>query len=218
MSNAVQHQTNRSPACTRTARSRRRMLYVVAVGTLISTLNQAYKSSEVHVSARMISGGRLLALTSSGIYRCTPLATLIRAMRRAGENRSLVRAILNARKRDVPIIGSDYANIFIRYITRPSWRKALSEITALTFDWLTRYIHPPRHLSGLIPFIRGIRERKREMNKRRKTKGNEIEEERREESGERTLSQTFRPTISPLFEESRARNSSPDLFTPLSRR
>jgi len=65
LSNVVQHQTNRSQAC---ARSARRMLYVVAVGTLISTLNQAYKSSEVHVSTRMISGGRLLALTSSGIY------------------------------------------------------------------------------------------------------------------------------------------------------
>jgi len=50
------------------ARSARRMLYVAAVGTLISTLNQAYKSSEVHVSMRMISEGRLLALTSSGIY------------------------------------------------------------------------------------------------------------------------------------------------------
>lgn len=66
--NAVQLQTNRSPARTRIARSRWRMLYVVAVGTLISTLNQAYKSSEVHVSARMISGGRLLALTSHPGY------------------------------------------------------------------------------------------------------------------------------------------------------
>lgn len=97
MSNAVQHQTNRSPACTRTAQSRRRMLYVVAVGTLISTLNQAYKSSEVHVSARMISGGRLLALTSSGIYigalhlqrsSAPRRAMPYDAMRRAGENRS----------------------------------------------------------------------------------------------------------------------------------
>lgn len=94
MSNAVQHQTNRSPACTWTARSRRRMLYVVAVGTLISTLNQAYKSSEVHVSARMISGGRLLALTSSGIYIGALHLQRSSAMRRAGENRSLVRAIL----------------------------------------------------------------------------------------------------------------------------
>lgn len=57
----MQHQTNRSQPCSRSAQ---RMLYVVAVGTLISTLNQVYKSSEMHVSTRMISGGRLLALTS----------------------------------------------------------------------------------------------------------------------------------------------------------
>lgn len=74
-----------SGAHTNRSISSARMLYVVAVGTLISTLNQAYKSSEVHVSTRMISGGRLLALTSSGIYRYTPLATtvLVRAHARA---------------------------------------------------------------------------------------------------------------------------------------
>lgn len=146
------------------------MLYVVAVGTLISTLNQAYKSSEVHVSARMISGGRLLALTSSGIYIGALHLQRSSAMRRAGENRSLVRAILAPETRRAHH-WLDYANIFIRYITRPSWRKTLSEITVQTLDRLSREVY--FHLAaptGLIPFIRGIHENlhfgEREMNKR----------------------------------------------------
>lgn len=145
MSNAVQHQTNRSAARTRTARSRRSMLYVVAVGTLISTLNQAYKSSEVHVSTRMISGGRLLALTSSGIYRYTPLATtaLVRARTRreldfaepAGTLVARIRSFSRgyartslARALAIPALGAqrlcahhrlETTSFFIRYITRP---------------------------------------------------------------------------------------------------
>lgn len=113
----------------------------------------------------------------------------------------------------------DYANIFIRYITRPSWRKALSEITVQTLDRaLEAYFHSAAP-TGLIPFIRGIHENlrfeERETNKRMNERKNLIDglslsKEEKGRSRERVLSQTFRSIASiALFEESRVKNSSP---------
>lgn len=119
----------------RTARPRRRMLCVVAVGTLISTLNQAYKSSGMHVSARMISGGRLLALTSPGIRTSVRSTCDAHSAPIRWKSRSLPREIPKCARDAHHRLDSRRPSIFIRYITRSRHEgKALSEITAQALE------------------------------------------------------------------------------------
>ena len=133
------------------ARSARRMLYVAAVGTLISTLNQAYKSSEVHVSMRMISEGRLLALTSSGIYigalQLRRSSAAYRAVLSGAELAKIARLLvrIRAQYRHGRTVHNrcahhwlDYASIFIRYITRPPWKSPFGNYCANTQTWEKR--------------------------------------------------------------------------------
>jgi len=217
--NTVQHQTNRSPARTRIARSRWRMLYVVAVGTLISTLNQAYKSSEVHVSVRMISGGRLLALTSSGyvsVHSTCDAHPRCAAREAPSRRKPLARSRAQYRRGNAPCPSSVRLREYLHKIYYPAaaerpFRKLLCKHSNVRETIGSRAIFISQFSHRVDPLYSyswesTSRKAPDERTTVRTNKRMKKEKGERESSSERALK---RYGFASLFEESRARNSSP---------